>query len=170
MRSPQLSREGVKRTILLDVKKLGAACYARFKRTSSKGVPRAAVLGSTVIGLLVTASNFFAPSEVFTFLLSGSGAIALLVYPVMAVSQLRMRTALSKSGAQIECMMWLFPHLTWAVIILISAVLLAVVLLPERCYEVGSTAGLAAAIAAIGALRSKQTATDPFNVPATRGE
>lgn len=143
---------------------------ARFKRTSSRGVPRAAVLGSTAIGLLVTASNFFAPGEVFTFLLSGSGAIALLVYLVIAVSQLRMRHRLVREGAPIECRMWLFPHLTWAVIFVISAVLFVMILLPEHRYEVGSTAFLAAVIAAIGLLKSKRTTNATFDMPVTRSE
>jgi GABA permease len=137
----------------------------RFKNTSEGGVPRAAVLGSTAIGLLVTASNFFAPGEVFTFLLSGSGAIALLVYLVIAVSQLRMRRAMARDGAQVDCRMWLFPHLTWAVIVVICSVLFVMVLLPEHRYEVASTAVLAAAIAGIGMLRSKRGLRDTFGVP-----
>lgn len=128
----------------------------RFHRTSGEGVPRAAVIGSTVIGLLVTASNFFAPSEVFTFLLSGSGAIALLVYLVIAVSQLRMRGVLAKDGVRIECRMWLYPYLTWAVILLIAAVLVTMVVLPAHRYEVGSTAILAGAIALLGIMRARR--------------
>jgi L-asparagine transporter-like permease len=38
-------------------------------------------------------ANFVAPAAVFEFLLASSGAIALLVYLVIAVSQLRMRPA-----------------------------------------------------------------------------
>lgn len=35
--------------------------------------------------------NYYAPAKVFKFLIDSSGAIALLVYLVIAVSQLRMR-------------------------------------------------------------------------------
>lgn len=141
-----------------------------FKKTSNQGVPRAAVLGSTAIGLLVTASNFFAPGEVFAFLLSGSGAIALLVYLVIAVSQLRMRNSLTNDGTYIECKMWMFPYLTWAVIFVIASALFMMILLPDHRYEVASTAALAASIAALGLLRSKRSAASAFTVHATRRE
>ncbi|PWQ89197.1 GABA permease, partial [Enterococcus faecium] len=51
---------------------------AAIGRTSSAGVPRAAVIGSTLIGMVTTIINYFAPSEVFAFLLASSGSIALL--------------------------------------------------------------------------------------------
>lgn len=143
---------------------------ARFKMTSDQGVPRSAVIGSTIIGLLVTASNFFAPSEVFAFLLSGSGAIALLVYLVIAVSQLRMRSTLGRNGSHIECKMWLYPYLTWAVILVISGVLVVMLLLPDHRYEVMSTAILAAAITALGVLRSKRATNSPLTLSVTRSE
>lgn len=65
-------------------------------RTSSAGVPRAAVVGSTLIGMATTVVNYFAPSEVFGFLLASSGSIALLVYLAIAFSQLRMRATLER--------------------------------------------------------------------------
>ncbi|CAE6714350.1 GABA permease [Paraburkholderia nemoris] len=155
--------------MLFSLSKRGDA-PVRFGRTSGKGVPHAAVLGSTVIGIMVTASNFFAPSAVFAFLLSGSGAIALLVYLVIAVSQLRMRSTLAGNAAHIECRMWLFPYLTWAVILVISTVLVLMILLPDHRYEVMSTGALAASITAIGLLRSKRLADPAVTAPATRTE
>ena len=52
-------------------------------------MPRAAVFGSTLIGAAIAILNYFAPKGVFEFLLASSGAIALLVYMVIAISQLR---------------------------------------------------------------------------------
>ncbi len=49
------------------------------------------------------------PAKVFKFLIDSSGAIALLVYLVIAVSQLRMRKILQAQGGEIRLRMWLYP-------------------------------------------------------------
>ena len=79
------------------------------KLTNTAHVPRPAVLASTAVGFLTTIVNYFAPEKVFTFLLASSGAVALLVYLVIAVAQLRMRKQLQVSGQPIEFRMWLYP-------------------------------------------------------------
>lgn len=56
--------------------------------------------------------NYYAPAKVFKFLIDSSGAIALLVYLVIAVSQLRMRKILLMEGGEIRLRMWLYPWLT----------------------------------------------------------
>jgi AAT family amino acid transporter/GABA permease len=61
------------------------------KPTSAAGVPRAAVIGSTVIGRIDHRVELLHAAGLFEFLLASSGAIALLVYLAIAVSQLRMR-------------------------------------------------------------------------------
>ncbi|MBO3274337.1 GABA permease [Pseudomonas schmalbachii] len=123
---------------------------AFIQRTSGAGVPRAAVIASTLIGMLTTALNFFAPSQVFAFLLASSGSIALLVYLVIAFSQLRMRSMLQKRNAEIAFRMWLFPWLTWAVIAFIVFALGVMFVMPQHRLEVTSTLGLAVAIMLIG--------------------
>lgn len=54
------------------------------------------MVASTVIGAGVTLFSYFMPAGLFQFLLASSGAIALLVYLVIAVSQLRMRKILRR--------------------------------------------------------------------------
>ncbi|MNP06856.1 GABA permease [compost metagenome] len=125
------------------------------QRTSSAGVPRAAVIASTVIGIATTALNFFAPSQVFAFLLASSGAIALLVYLVIAFSQLRMRAKLTKSNARIEFKMWLFPWLTWFVIAFIVFALGVMVAMPAHRSEVLSTGVLTIVIVALGLMKTR---------------
>lgn len=128
-----------------------------FQKTSASGVPKAAVIGSTIVGLVVTASNFFAPEAVFKFLLSSSGAIALLVYLVIAISQLRMRAANRHNEAHSACQMWLYPYLTWAVIIAISGVMVTMLVLPNFRSEVTSTALLALALIVLGTIKKKSS-------------
>ncbi len=89
--------------------------------TSVSRTPVYAVLLSTAMAFLCTFANYLAPAEVFNFLLASSGAIALLVYLVIALSQLRMRKKLLAQGHQLKLKMWLFPWLTWAVILFISS-------------------------------------------------
>jgi L-asparagine transporter-like permease len=55
------------------------------------GVPMWAILSSTVVGFACVVAAYVAPDTVFLFLLNSSGAIILFVYPLLCLSQLRMR-------------------------------------------------------------------------------
>jgi len=102
---------------------------------SGCGVPRVAVLGSTLAGFIACIANYVFPGEVFNFLISTTGAIALIVYLAIAVSQLLMRRKLQKTGAEPAFRMWLFPWLTWFTILTIAAVLGYMFYLPQYRYE-----------------------------------
>jgi GABA permease len=120
------------------------------KNTTAAKVPRQAVIASTIIGCVTTIINYFAPEKLFSFLLATSGAVALLVYLVIAVSQLRMRKKLLSHGRTLGFKMWLYPGLTWAVIVFIVGALGVMLTLPAHQSEVLATAGLALAIVATG--------------------
>ena len=135
---------------------------AALKRTNEAHVPRAAVLASTAVGFLTTIANYFAPGEVFTFLLATSGAVALLVYLVIAVAQLRMRKQLEASGQPIAFRMWLYPWLTWAVIMFIVCALGTMLMMPAHQKEVMATGLLALAVVIIGVINSKRHAAAPM--------
>ncbi|MCW2268063.1 GABA permease [compost metagenome] len=128
----------------------------RVKVTSSAGVPRTAVIASTVLGAVITVVSYFAPAGLFQFLLASSGAIALLVYLVIAVSQLRMRRILRRQNVRLEFQMWLFPWLTYAVIVFIIAALGVMLVTPEHRAEVTTTIGLALAISLLGIVLTRQ--------------
>jgi GABA permease len=113
------------------------------QRTDAEGTPLAAVLASTAFGFLTVIANFLMPDYVFNFLLATSGAIALLVYLVIAVSQLRMRSLLEARGATIHLKMWCFPWLTRGVILLICGVLVSMFLRDGQRVEVAATGALA---------------------------
>ena len=119
---------------------------AFLNKTSKVGVPRSAVFGSTLIGAAIAVLNYFAPKGVFEFLLASSGAIALLVYLVIAVSQLRMRARAEREGRPLELKMWLFPWLTWLVIGTIVMVLGYMLFSDAYRYETLMTAGVTAFI------------------------
>ena len=127
------------------------------KVTSSAGVPRSAVIASTVLGAGVTLFSYFMPAGLFQFLLASSGAIALLVYLVIAISQLRMRRMLQRQNIELPFRMWLFPWLTWLVIVFISAALAVMMVTPEHRSEVSTTLGLALVISFIGLVTSRHS-------------
>jgi GABA permease len=124
------------------------------QHTSSAGVPWVAVLASTAVGFLTTALNYFAPEQVFSFLLASSGAVALLVYLVIAVSQVILRKKMDASGEPIEFRMWLFPGLSYLVILSILSILAVMLILPEHRMEVIATGALAVSIVCMSAIFS----------------
>ena len=77
-----------------------------------------------MITVVLTATD---KMNVFDVLMAATGAIALLVYLCIAVSQLNMRRKLEASGTQVQLKMWLFPWLTYAVIFVIVASLITMV-------------------------------------------
>lgn len=117
---------------------------AAAKKLSTTGVPRLAVIASTLAGFVGCFASYVFPGEVFSFLLSTTGAIALIVYLVIAVSQLRMRTAMEKQGQSPDFKMWLFPGLTWFAIAVIVAVLGYMCISPDYRPETFATIGVTA--------------------------
>jgi GABA permease len=90
-------------------------------RVSKTGVPRTAILVSSVIGFLCVVAAAVSPDTVFLFLLNSSGAVILFIYLLIAISQvvLRKRTAPDKLIVK----MWLYPVLSILVILAIAAIL-----------------------------------------------
>jgi GABA permease len=97
---------------------------AAFAKTTARGVPQAAILGSVVFGFVAVWFNYQWPDTVFEFLLNSSGAVALFVWLVICFTQLRMRgIILRENPDKLVVRMWGFPYLTWATIGMISFVL-----------------------------------------------
>ncbi|NWD07672.1 GABA permease [Pseudomonas gingeri] len=126
------------------------------KRTNASGTPYWAVMLSTAAAFLAVFANYVAPAAVFEFLLASSGAIALLVYLVIAVSQLRMRRQRMAKGERIDFRMWLFPGLTWAVIVFIVAVLTVMLFQEAHRIEILATGLLSVLVVAAGLLVARR--------------
>ncbi|MFJ3716608.1 amino acid permease [Streptomyces sp. NPDC101169] len=94
-----------------------------FARTTSRGVPRAAILSSVAFGFAAVFFNYKFPDTVFLFLLNSSGAVALFVWLAICFSQLRMRRIIQREAPEkLVVKMWLYPYLTWATAILIIGI------------------------------------------------
>ena len=78
------------------------------------------------------------------------GAIALFVYIVIAVTQLRARAAMDKTGARPAVRMWAFPVLTYVTIAFIVFTLGAMALREDQQLNLFLTLGLAAVVIGIG--------------------
>ncbi|MFD4256049.1 amino acid permease [Streptomyces sp. NPDC058534] len=95
-----------------------------FARTTSQGVPRTAILVSVVFGFVAVFFNYEFPDSVFLFLVNSSGAVALFVWLVICLSQLRMRKIIeAEAPEKLVVRMWLFPYLTWVAAAVIVFVL-----------------------------------------------
>lgn len=128
-------------------------------RITSNGVPTYAVFVSTLVGLICCVVNYVFPGQVFGFLLSTTGAIALLVYLVIAFSQLILRKKLEQQGTEIPFKMWLFPWLTWTVIFIIVSVLGYMFLSANYRYETMLSLGVTVLVIICGIrVTSKQKA------------
>ncbi|MEV4680286.1 amino acid permease [Streptomyces kurssanovii] len=79
----------------------------------SGGVPRTAVLVSSVFGFLCVLLSYWRPEDIFMWLLNTIGAIILVVWFFIAVSQLVLRRRTEReSPEKLVVKMWLFPGLT----------------------------------------------------------
>ncbi|KOV81337.1 amino acid transporter [Streptomyces sp. NRRL WC-3618] len=95
-----------------------------FARTTSRGVPLAAIIASVVFGFVAVFFNYKFPDSVFLFLVNSSGAVALFVWLVICFSQLRMRKIIERETPEkLVVRMWLYPYLTWATAAVIVFVL-----------------------------------------------
>jgi GABA permease len=93
---------------------------------SKRGVPRPAILTSSVIGFLCVIAAAVSPDTVFLFLLNSSGAVILFVYLLISISQIVLRRRTSPE--QLIVKMWLFPTLSIIVVVAILAVLIQMAL------------------------------------------
>jgi GABA permease len=128
---------------------------ASWSVVTSRGVPSKAIMASTAVGFLGVVGNYLLPGRIFGYLLATSGAIALFVYLVIALSQLKMRRVLDAAGVKPAVKMWAFPALTWLTIAFIVIVLVMMAILPGQRLELWFSIALAAGIVAIGVIRHK---------------
>ena len=98
-------------------------------RVSASGVPRAAILFSSIIGFLCVIAAAVSPDRVFAFLLNSSGAVILFVYLLIAISQIVLRRRTTPEKLVVR--MWLFPALSFVVVVAIVAVLVQMAFNPD---------------------------------------
>ncbi|MFD1860704.1 amino acid permease [Aeromicrobium camelliae] len=125
-------------------------------RVSQRNVPWVSVLVSIFFGFVAVLLNWLLPDDLLSILLNAVGAALLVVWVIIAVSQLKLRPRLAaearERGESLGLTMWGFPYLTWGVLVALAA--LAALMLTDDAAraQLFSTAGLVAIILAIYAL------------------
>ncbi|MDR5700580.1 amino acid permease [Agromyces aerolatus] len=140
--------------MLFSMAKRGEA-PARLGTLTSTGNPRNAIIASSLVGFAIVALNYWFPEAVFLFLVSSAGAIALFVWLVVCVAQLRLRRHLERENRLPATRMWLFPYLTYATIAAILGLIAGMAVLPETRPALGASLVVAAAIVAIALFRRR---------------
>jgi GABA permease len=117
---------------------------------NGRGVPVKAILLTSSIGFASTIISYLSPDTVFLFLVNSSGAIALFVYLLIAVSELRMRRTLERDAPErLKVRMWLYPYLTYFAIVAMVAVIGSMALVKDvRAQLIPSFISLAVVLAA----------------------
>ncbi|MFF0381666.1 amino acid permease [Streptomyces sp. NPDC004286] len=125
----------------------------------SGGVPRIAVLVSSVFGFGCVLLSYWRPDDVFMWLLNMIGAVILVVWIFVGVSQLLLRRRAERAGeAPPAVRMWAFPWLTWAALLGMVVILALMAEQPDTRVQLYSTGGLTLALAAAGYVRQRAQA------------
>jgi GABA permease len=102
-------------------------------RLSRNGVPTRAILLATVFGYVAVIMSYVSPDTVFAFLVNSYGTVAIFVYVMIAISQLRLRRRLERSSpARLQVRMWGYPYLTYFTIAGMLCIVLAMAFIPEQ--------------------------------------
>lgn len=102
-------------------------------KVGAGGVPRRAILAGTVAGFAAVVASYVSPDQVFAFLVKSYGTVAIFVYLLIALSELRLRQRLEREDpARLTLRMWAFPYLTWLAIAGMVAILAAMAFIPDQ--------------------------------------
>ncbi|MHA7098529.1 amino acid permease [Priestia aryabhattai] len=97
-----------------------------------KGVPVRAILYGTLIGYASVILAYFYPDIVYQFLVNSTGAVALFVYLLVSIAQLKMRARLEKESPHLlQLRMWAYPYLTYLTIMSIIAIFVLIGMNPS---------------------------------------
>ncbi|MER6032425.1 amino acid permease [Streptomyces sp. NPDC101171] len=117
----------------------------------SGGVPRIAVLVSSVVGFGCVLLSYWRPDDVFAWLLNMIGAVILVVWIFIAVSQLLLRRRIEREAPEkLVVRMWAFPYLTWVALAGMAAIFVLMAREPDTRLQLLSTGGMTLVLAAVG--------------------
>ena len=102
-------------------------------RLTSKGVPVPAILVSTLFGYCAVVMSYVSPDRVFPFIIDSYGTVAVFVYILIAVSQLRLRARLEREAPErLRVKMWGYPGLTIVAIVGMLVIVAAMAFIPDQ--------------------------------------
>jgi GABA permease len=138
-----------------------------FARLDSRGVPVAAILAGTAFGYVTVVMSYVSPDKVFAFLVNSYGTVAIFVYVLIAVAQLRLRRQLERDTPErLRLRMWGFPHLTRFAIVAMLAIVAAMAFIPDqRAPLVFGLVSVAVLLAAFALRRAAAARAAPDRLP-----
>ncbi|MGW1841782.1 amino acid permease [Streptomyces sp. NPDC001966] len=125
----------------------------------SSGVPRAAVLVSSVFGFLCVLLSYWRPDDVFPWLLNMIGAVILVVWIFIGVSQLILRVRLERTAPELLVVrMWFFPVLPVLALLAMGGIFFLMLRQPDTRDQLLATGVLTVVLIAIGLVRQRRAA------------
>ncbi len=125
---------------------------------NARQVPARAILAGAVFGYGAVAISVLSLDQVFSFLINASGAVALFLYVLVALAQIRLRRAAERRHPErLVIRMWFFPYASWAVVGVICAVLVAMAATrgPDRAEFLASLVSVAVVLGAFAVRRRR---------------
>ena len=102
-------------------------------KLSAGGVPRRAILLGTLFGYGAVVMSYVSKDTVFAFLVNSYGTVAIFVYVLIAISQLRLRERFEREDpARLRLRMWGYPYLTYLAIAAMLGIVIAMAFIPEQ--------------------------------------
>ena len=102
-------------------------------KINARGVPVRAILAGTVFGFAAVVMSYVSPGVVFAFLINSYGTVAIFVYLLIALSELRLRRRLEREAPEkLIIRMWGFPVLTYVSIAGMLGILGAMAFIPDQ--------------------------------------
>ncbi len=96
-------------------------------------MPTRAILAATLFGYGAVIMSYVSPDKVFAFLVNSYGTVAIFVYILIAISQLRLRARLEREAPHLlKVRMWCYPYLTWFAIFGMVAIVVAMAFIPDQ--------------------------------------
>ncbi|BBC73997.1 GABA permease [Altererythrobacter sp. B11] len=106
-------------------------------------VPVRSILVASSFSYVALAASVLSPELVFSFLVNASGALMLIVYLMIAASQIRLRRIFENvCPERITIRTWFFPWLSYAGVLGIGVILLAMAITPRVSSEFWSSVGI----------------------------
>jgi GABA permease len=102
-------------------------------RLSGNGVPILAILAGTLFGYVAVFMSYVSPQTVFAFLVNSYGTVAIFVYVLIAISELRLRRTLEREDPErLRVKMWAYPYLTYITIASMILIVAAMAFIPAQ--------------------------------------
>ncbi len=106
---------------------------AGLAKLARNGVPARAILLGTVFGYGSVVMSYVSPDTIFAFLVNSYGTVAIFVYLLIAIAELRLRARLEREDpARLQIRMWAYPYLTYLTIAGMLAIVLAMAFIPDQ--------------------------------------